>query len=160
MWWATTALTTVGYGDIAPITPVGRFLGSVVAFMGVAVFGLPAGIIAAGFQELLANQAQDACPSCGSIRLPDAIFCRKCGLKRDNVCDYCNNIFAYDAVFCRKCGRQVGNQSISKTGNSEVLVSRLEQRLDIIQSDVYRNFEGVQAELSSLRETQQELLDL
>ena len=51
MWWATAALTTVGYGDIVPITPGGRCLGSLVAFVGVGLFGLPAGIIASGFAD-------------------------------------------------------------------------------------------------------------
>lgn len=51
MWWATTALTTVGYGDIYPITPVGKMLASVVAFFGVGLFAIPSGIIASGFTE-------------------------------------------------------------------------------------------------------------
>ena len=51
MWWGTAALTTVGYGDIVPITPLGRCLGSLVAFVGVGLFGLPAGIIASGFAD-------------------------------------------------------------------------------------------------------------
>mmetsp|Transcript_54030 Transcript_54030/g.101350 ORF Transcript_54030/g.101350 Transcript_54030/m.101350 type:complete len:337 (+) Transcript_54030:77-1087(+) len=51
MWWGTATLTTVGYGDIYPITGLGRFLGSIVAFIGVGIFGLPAGIIASGFAD-------------------------------------------------------------------------------------------------------------
>ncbi|CAE7901307.1 KCNQ5 [Symbiodinium microadriaticum] len=51
MWWGTATLTTVGYGDIVPITPLGRCLGSLVAFIGVGLFGLPAGIIASGFAD-------------------------------------------------------------------------------------------------------------
>eukprot|EP00929_Paragymnodinium_shiwhaense_P017115 TRINITY_DN12606_c0_g1_i1.p1 TRINITY_DN12606_c0_g1~~TRINITY_DN12606_c0_g1_i1.p1 ORF type:complete len:500 (+),score=110.68 TRINITY_DN12606_c0_g1_i1:74-1573(+) len=51
MWWGTTALTTVGYGDSVPITGFGRFVASVVAFMGIGMFALPAGIIASGFAE-------------------------------------------------------------------------------------------------------------
>merc|ERR1719401_1893945 len=59
MWWAVTALTTVGYGDVYPITPMGRALGSVVAFIGVGFFALPAGIISSGFQEVVkARKAQ------------------------------------------------------------------------------------------------------
>lgn len=50
-WWATAALTTVGYGDITPTTTSGRILGAAVAFVGVGLFALPAGIVAAGFQE-------------------------------------------------------------------------------------------------------------
>eukprot|EP00927_Polykrikos_kofoidii_P015159 TRINITY_DN16723_c1_g1_i1.p1 TRINITY_DN16723_c1_g1~~TRINITY_DN16723_c1_g1_i1.p1 ORF type:complete len:353 (+),score=61.19 TRINITY_DN16723_c1_g1_i1:88-1146(+) len=51
MWWGTAALTTVGYGDIVPITPAGKILGSIVAFAGVGIFGLPAAVLAAGFEE-------------------------------------------------------------------------------------------------------------
>uniref|UniRef100_A0A7S4QHC5 Ion transport domain-containing protein n=1 Tax=Alexandrium monilatum TaxID=311494 RepID=A0A7S4QHC5_9DINO len=51
MWWCTTALTTVGYGDIVPKTTLGRVLASIVAFMGTGMFGLFAGIIAEGFRE-------------------------------------------------------------------------------------------------------------
>jgi len=57
MWWATTALTTVGYGDVYPTTWPGRLLASCVAFMGIGMFALPAGIIASGFQEELESKA-------------------------------------------------------------------------------------------------------
>ena len=55
MWWGTETLTTVGYGDIVPVTPSGRVLGSVVAFAGVGLFGLPAGIISSGFAEIFSS---------------------------------------------------------------------------------------------------------
>merc|ERR1719502_2110874 len=51
MWWSVTALTTVGYGDVVPRTPAGQFLASVVAFFGVGLFALPAGILGSGFVE-------------------------------------------------------------------------------------------------------------
>ncbi|NJK68616.1 MAG: potassium channel family protein [Microcoleus sp. CSU_2_2] len=51
MWWGVVTLTTVGYGDIYPITPLGRFLGAILAFLGIGIFALPAGIIASGFSE-------------------------------------------------------------------------------------------------------------
>jgi len=51
MWWAVATLTTVGYGDISPITPLGKFLGGVIAIMGVGLFALPAGILASGFSS-------------------------------------------------------------------------------------------------------------
>merc|ERR1712194_659515 len=60
MWWAVTALTTVGYGDIYPITPMGRLLGSIVAFIGVGFFALPAGIISSGFQEVVKARKAEA----------------------------------------------------------------------------------------------------
>ena len=55
MWWAVATLTTVGYGDVYPITPLGKLLGAVIAIMGIGVFALPAGIIASGFQSELSK---------------------------------------------------------------------------------------------------------
>jgi voltage-gated potassium channel len=49
MWWGIVTLTTVGYGDIVPITPAGRFLGGVITLIGIGIFALPAGILASGF---------------------------------------------------------------------------------------------------------------
>ena len=51
MWWAVVTLTTVGYGDISPITPFGKLLGAVVTILGVGTFALPAGILASGFAQ-------------------------------------------------------------------------------------------------------------
>ncbi|CAE8713863.1 unnamed protein product [Polarella glacialis] len=53
LWWATTALTTVGYGDVYPKSPLGRFIGCVLAFIGIGLFALPAGILASGFREVV-----------------------------------------------------------------------------------------------------------
>ncbi len=53
MWWGVATLTTVGYGDVYPITPLGKLLGAVIAILGVGLFALPAGIIAAGFESEL-----------------------------------------------------------------------------------------------------------
>ncbi|MEG4578870.1 ion transporter [Microcoleus sp. MON1_C5] len=58
MWWGVVTLTTVGYGDIYPITPLGRFLGAILAFLGIGIFALPAGIIAAGFSEEVQRRKQ------------------------------------------------------------------------------------------------------
>jgi voltage-gated potassium channel len=53
MWWGIATFTTVGYGDITPITPGGRLLGSVVAVLGIAMFAIPAGLLGAAFGEQL-----------------------------------------------------------------------------------------------------------
>lgn len=58
MWWGVVTLTTVGYGDIYPITPLGRFLGAILAFLGIGIFALPAGIIASGFSEEVQKRRQ------------------------------------------------------------------------------------------------------
>jgi voltage-gated potassium channel len=51
MWWAVVTLSTVGYGDVVPITPIGKFIGTMVMVLGILFFALPVGIIANGFQE-------------------------------------------------------------------------------------------------------------
>ncbi len=51
IWWAASTLLTVGYGDIYPITPIGRVLGIIITFLGVGVVAIPTGIISAGFVE-------------------------------------------------------------------------------------------------------------
>ena len=82
LWWAVATLTTVGYGDIYPITPAGRILGAVIALLGIGMAAVPTGILSAGFVELLnrnkteessggKNGAEDEktpptyCPHCG-----------------------------------------------------------------------------------------------
>ncbi|MGL4607143.1 MAG: ion transporter [Eubacteriaceae bacterium] len=51
LYWATTALTTVGYGDVYPLTDVGKFISMISSLFGIAVIALPAGIVTAGFLE-------------------------------------------------------------------------------------------------------------
>lgn len=71
MWWAIATLTTVGYGDMYPITPLGRVFGAVSAILGIGMFALPTGLLAAGFAATLEEDAQQrrdesgACPTCG-----------------------------------------------------------------------------------------------
>lgn len=68
MWWGIATLTTVGYGDLVPITELGKFLGGIFAIAGVALLALPAGILSSGFFELLHNDRRRKvlrCPHCG-----------------------------------------------------------------------------------------------
>ena len=52
MWWAVATLTTVGYGDIYPITTVGKLLGSIIAILGIAAIAIPTGILASAFASI------------------------------------------------------------------------------------------------------------
>ena len=51
MWWGVATLTTVGYGDIYPVTPMGKFLGAVISLLGIGLFAMPTGILSSGFVE-------------------------------------------------------------------------------------------------------------
>ena len=51
LWWAVSTLLTVGYGDIYPITPLGKAFGILITFLGVGMVAIPTGIISAGFVE-------------------------------------------------------------------------------------------------------------
>jgi voltage-gated potassium channel len=67
MWWAVATLTTVGYGDVYPVTVLGRLLASVVAVLGIGFFALPTAIVGSGFIEELGRRrhGRDRCPTCG-----------------------------------------------------------------------------------------------
>ncbi len=53
LWWAVITLTTIGYGDLYPVTGIGRLLGSVIALLGIGVIALPTGILSGGLMEEL-----------------------------------------------------------------------------------------------------------
>jgi len=67
-WWAVATLTTIGYGDIYPMTTIGRFLSGVIALLGIGLVALPTGIIGSGFIEILNRKKLHpgtSCPNCG-----------------------------------------------------------------------------------------------
>ena len=59
MWWGIITLTTVGYGDVYPITSLGKILGALIAFLGIGMFALPAGILGSGLVEAI--QKKEKC---------------------------------------------------------------------------------------------------
>jgi voltage-gated potassium channel len=67
MWWASVTLTTVGYGDMCPVTPAGKTIGAVIAILSIGLFAIPAGILGSAFiQELQKrNRPTPGCPHCG-----------------------------------------------------------------------------------------------
>jgi voltage-gated potassium channel len=58
MWWAIVTLTTVGYGDVMPITPMGKVFGGLIGLIGIGMVALPAAILASGFAENLHQRKQ------------------------------------------------------------------------------------------------------
>lgn len=67
MWWGVATLTTVGYGDIYPVTSMGKFIGAIIALLGIGMFALPAGILGSGFIEEIQKKQKEIkkCPHCG-----------------------------------------------------------------------------------------------
>ena len=67
LWWAVATLTTVGYGDIYPITVIGKILSAFLAILGIGLVAVPTGIISAGFSEELEDKNDEKmfCPYCG-----------------------------------------------------------------------------------------------
>ena len=85
IYWAIVTLTTVGYGDISPITPLGQFIASFVMIMGYGIIAVPTGIVSAEFaKSKTAKNVSETkvCESCGNHEhLETAQFCKDCGHK-------------------------------------------------------------------------------
>ena len=66
MWWGVSTLTTVGYGDIVPVTSWGKFIGGLFSIIGIGLFALPTGILSSGFYERMhRSEHVNKCPHCG-----------------------------------------------------------------------------------------------
>ncbi|MGN8939385.1 ion transporter [Bittarella sp. HCP28S3_D9] len=74
LWWAVATLTTVGYGDIYPITVAGKILSAIIAVLGIGLVAVPTGIISSGFMEQIEQEKKSQedhkdkkhfCPYCG-----------------------------------------------------------------------------------------------
>ena len=59
MWWAIVTMTTVGYGDMVPVTPLGKLVGGLIAVIGLGMVALPAGLLASGFSEQLHQRRRE-----------------------------------------------------------------------------------------------------
>lgn len=81
VYWAIVTLTTVGYGDIAPVTPLGQFIASVIMILGYAIIAIPTGIVSSEMvKHSDVNLNTQACPNCGTEDHKDnADFCYHCG---------------------------------------------------------------------------------
>ncbi len=82
IYWAIVTLTTVGYGDITPATPLGQFLAAVVMIMGYSIIAVPTGIVSAEMVKADGPDAPNtrACPNCGvESHRTDAVHCHACG---------------------------------------------------------------------------------
>ena len=84
IYWAIVTLTTVGYGDIAPLTPMGQAISAVIMLIGYSIIAVPTSIIST---EIALSTLTD---------------------KKNVLCDVCEkNDLAYDSSFCRHCGAKI-----------------------------------------------------
>ena len=84
IYWAVVTLTTVGYGDLAPVTPLGQSLAVLLMLTGYGIIAVPTGIVTAELARAAtaAPVSSQACPGCGlGAHEHDAVYCRKCGTK-------------------------------------------------------------------------------
>jgi voltage-gated potassium channel len=81
IYWAIVTMTTVGYGDIAPLTPLGKLLASMLMIAGYGVIAVPTGIVTMELQRASRSAlAGRECPGCGSRgQDADASYCKYCG---------------------------------------------------------------------------------
>ena len=80
IYWAIVTLTTVGYGDIAPQTPLGKVLASMVMIIGYAIIAVPTGIVTAELTRGDRSTTTLSCPNCSCEAHPDgAKYCYRCG---------------------------------------------------------------------------------
>ncbi|MBC6491443.1 ion transporter [Flavihumibacter stibioxidans] len=82
IYWAIVTITTVGYGDISPITPAGKIVASLIMLLGYAILAVPTGIVTVEMSKTFKKEDKhsQACPNCAAYgHDPDARFCKYCG---------------------------------------------------------------------------------
>jgi len=89
VYWCIVTLTTVGFGDIHPVTPVGQFIAAIIMIMGYGIIAVPTGIVSAEYSKATKQSTDDkdyvhvnshACRNCGALKhRDDADFCHRCG---------------------------------------------------------------------------------
>lgn len=84
VYWTIVTLTTVGYGDISPETPLGQFIATLIMIIGYGIIAVPTGIVSAEYasskKERKSIDEGRSCPNCSAeIHRTDAHYCRKCG---------------------------------------------------------------------------------
>lgn len=84
IYWAIVTITTVGYGDISPVTPLGKLVASIIMLLGYGIIAVPTGIITHEMSLAIHDKTPhtSVCPVCGSeSHDSDAVYCKHCGAK-------------------------------------------------------------------------------
>ena len=82
IYWAIVTMTTVGYGDISPHTPLGQAIAAIIMILGYAIIAVPTGIVSVEMARGDKNTNTQACPNCGAEgHDDDAKYCKYCGEK-------------------------------------------------------------------------------
>jgi len=80
LWWAIATITTVGFGDVAPITTIGRIMGGLIALLGVGLVAIPTGILTDGFiREMTKEERRER--ALLRKQKPETVTCPKCGVQ-------------------------------------------------------------------------------
>lgn len=129
-WWAIATLTTVGYGDVFPITPLGKFLSGFIALLGIGLVALPAGILSSAFIEKLENgtiKEEEVEDYKAKGIMPQAQFQTVIGGKKPDELDpnvtyvtapvvakdhaNCQQQFGKAFIYCPYCGKKLDNSN-------------------------------------------------
>lgn len=82
IYWAIVTMTTVGYGDITPVTPTGRFLSAVIMLIGYTIIAVPTGIVSATMVSEHKKLEKRRCPRCHRDGHDfEALYCKYCGAR-------------------------------------------------------------------------------
>jgi len=86
IYWAVVTMTTVGYGDITPVTSVGRFFSTLVMLLGYTTMAVPPAIVTSEMVKSTKKQIRRVCPNCGRIgHDKDALYCKYCGSALESI---------------------------------------------------------------------------
>lgn len=80
IYWSIVTLTTVGYGDISPVTPIGKIIASVMMITGYGIIAIPTGLITVEMSRHKRSKLKH-CTSCDAENGEQAVFCDQCGSK-------------------------------------------------------------------------------
>lgn len=127
LWWAVVTMTTIGYGDVVPVTVMGRIFGAIIGIISVGMVALPAGLLASGFSEALQRrrmvfeQAAAEAMADGVINSDERVFLRetqqKLGLSKDEAEAILKdrhrqsaNVRAGGSGLCPHCGKSLASK--------------------------------------------------